>query len=107
MRQVGHRQVTGIAQIVQMLAKVTVAVTVGMVLAVLAPQQPAYDAGSLKLFAVVGILIDKNLVTLIIISRPSGRQQDLLQLIVVQLQQLIKWLAACLLQCQILSHGVT
>src|SRR5690625_5326314 len=66
MGQVGHRQITSITEIVQVLAKLTVAVASGVVLPVLTPQQPTGNAGSPKFTTEVVVALEQNRVSLII-----------------------------------------
>src|SRR5690625_45071 len=77
MGQVGHRQITSITEIVQVLAKLTVAVASGVVLPVLTPQQPTGNAGSPKFTTEVVVALEQNLVSLII-AHLAGGKKDLL-----------------------------
>src|SRR5690625_1309820 len=62
MGQVGYRQIAGLVELLQVLAKMTVTEAAGMVLPILTPQQPACDPFSAQLATEVVIMINKNLV---------------------------------------------
>src|SRR5690625_339886 len=62
MGQIRHRQIAGLVELLQVLAKMTVTEAAGMVLPILTPQQPACDPFSAQLATEVVIMINKNLV---------------------------------------------